>query len=186
MSDSLIPRKPRRFRLCLSRKSKIATSTVLVFAMFSMVGPSATAHQVQTEAYTYWTDAAECAWGESELSHDSDIAKAGYISPRTALNFAAQSPFGTYSCALDHQAAPGYLAVKWQYYKYNSTYKTWGRCDYSPWYYNRVQAHGVRVYWRYRTPPCGTGYYRVRSSHYLYNGDWHGGALNSPYHWMSY
>lgn len=154
-----------------------------MLATFLFVTPTASAHSLEREGYVYWTDNAECTWAEAHQT-DSDSYTGLYSYAAVALDYAFQSPFGSYSCEIAHEALPGYMAVKRKVYKWNSTGGYWGLCRSTNWVYNTKQVHKLYIHISYKPAPCGKGYYYTRSLSYIYNDGWHGGAVWTDYDWV--
>lgn len=93
-----------------------------------------------------------------------------------------------WACAETYERPAGYHAVKAKFYKWryvNGEYK-WDLCWSSDWTYNSTTES---KFWAYKdfgsNPPCGSGYYKTYAgSYHKHGGEWWGGWVWSPSHYL--
>ena len=138
---------------------------------------SASAHYVYEKIQTY-ESADICTVGRSEVSHGADGG--GYFKANTNIQTATFTPWGMMNCGIGKRVPPGYIASYMQVYKWTSS--GWAICKNLGWYYNQTTTDNVQYVKDLINPYCGSGYYALNASGYVWNGAWYGGALWSGHH----
>jgi hypothetical protein len=142
------------------------------------------AHYVENEFDVYATGDSDCARVRARVGHG--VYGNGGIQAEIAARFAQATPWGTYPCAQPYVRPAGYLAVRWYFYRWAPRLEEWQVCIYTGYWYNPSTASDYYIAHNFKSnPPCGSAYYLTQAIGYEYNGGWHGGYVNSPYHWLS-
>jgi hypothetical protein len=76
--------------------------------------------------------------------------------------------------------ASGYLAGRWESWKWGQNVGAWLVCGTQGWNYGG----GYELQVGRSTTGCGAGYYLLSGGTFVYNGGWLGGWINTDYEWL--
>lgn len=177
-------RPSSRYRSIWRTRTTRGGLAIVIATIFLLVtAPPANAHYIYESGHVHWTSDQECTWARAEISHNSTNERGGYVKSSVALDYAWITPTGNFACAIQVTALAGYLATKYQYWKWSGS--KWYICAQSAYHYNPSAAHKYEIYWRWSSPPCGNGYYgNLTYSYIKKSGVWLGGDIWSGYHWI--
>ncbi|HUP32669.1 MAG TPA: hypothetical protein VM184_06500 [Gaiellaceae bacterium] len=88
--------------------------------------------------------------------------------------------FPVSNCTYRNSKPDGYLAARWDSWKWGSNVGAWVLCGSQGWNYGG----GYELQVGRSTTGCGGGYYLVAGGTYVYNGGWVGGWLTTGYEWL--
>jgi hypothetical protein len=84
------------------------------------------------------------------------------------------------SCGYKFARPQGYLAARWESYKWSYVKNAWIMCGTQGYEYGG----GDRFVLGRHTTGCGPAWYAMAGLTYVYNGGWFGGALVTDYEWL--
>lgn len=84
------------------------------------------------------------------------------------------------NCTYRNAKPNGYLAGRWESWKWGPNVGAWVLCGTQGWNYGG----GYELDVGRTTTGCGGGYYLVQGGAFVYNGGWVGGWLQTPYEWL--
>lgn len=161
------------------RRSAIAG--VLGGATALAVAAPASAHYVYQQGYVYARG--DCTQVRSEISHGSG---GGYSRSDVRAKQDLDTAAGKLNCFARLARPAGYLAVRYDLYRWSARSNKWYVCAQSSWHYNKKNSYSYAIATNHGTRTlCGDGYYGTMSYGHQYNDGWKGGALWSGYHHLA-
>lgn len=155
------------------------TATGLAMALLVIFPGVAAAHYVYQKGTVATYGSGACVQARAEVSHGSGggYTKADVESTRT-------TSYGNISCIEPNPKPAGYLATRYDFYKWDSSAGHWKVCRTADWYYSKAQTGQYSIYTDFGvSPPCGHGYYGSTAYSYVKdNNTWYGGSIWSGYH----
>jgi hypothetical protein len=88
--------------------------------------------------------------------------------------------FPVSNCTYRNSKPNGYLAGRWESWKWGPNVGAWVLCGTQGWNYGG----GYELHVGRTTTGCGGGYYLVQGGAFVYNGGWVGGWLQTSYEWL--
>lgn len=88
--------------------------------------------------------------------------------------------FPKMACGFKHPRPNGYLAGRWESFKWGPNVGAWILCGSMGWDYGGGWTFTVGR----PTTGCGAGWYALAGYSYVYNGGWLGGGLATDYDWL--
>lgn len=88
--------------------------------------------------------------------------------------------FPTANCTYRNSKPYGYLAGRWESWKWGANVGAWLVCGTQGWSYGG----GYELAVGRSTTGCGGGYYLLQGGAYVNNGGWVGGWLTTEYEWL--
>jgi hypothetical protein len=158
-------------------KRKRPAAVFLAASLAALVVGAASGHAIYQGGDTY-TASDTCVTTNAAIDHGAygwGYAAVGVESSTTL--------FWSIPCGWFLDRPPGYLAVKWELYKWNGS--AWQLCNYIGWEYNgSTTSHLSREKELAGYNICGYAYYGVFGGGYTYNGGWKGGWQWASYHYL--
>ena len=88
--------------------------------------------------------------------------------------------FPVANCTYRNSKPNGYLAARWESWKWGPNVGAWLVCGTQGWNYGG----GYELHVGRSTSGCGGGYYLLQGGAFVYNGSWLGGWLMTDYEWL--
>ena len=156
----------------MRKLSALALSLVVI----SLAGVgSAQAHTVANAGNVYDTGN-QCVYNWTSQTHTYNT-----VIVRSLTNTPPWH-FPTANCTYRNAKPSGYLAGKWESWKWDANAWAWGICGTQGW----VFGGGYELHVGRSTVGCGAGYYFVHGGAYVNNGGWVGGWLLTDYDWLTW
>lgn len=88
--------------------------------------------------------------------------------------------FPTQQCTYSNSKPDGYLAARWELWKWGANVGAWVVCGTHGWSFGGGSSFSIgRTF-----TGCGPGYYGLQGAAFVYNGGWQGGWLWTGYEWL--
>jgi hypothetical protein len=111
-------------------------------------------------------------WTSQQHSYNSVIVR--------SLTDTPPFQFPTSNCTYRNDKPHGYLAARWESWKWGPNVGAWVLCGTQGWNYGG----GYEMHVGRSTTGCGGGYYLLHAGAYVHNGGWLGGWLTTEYEWL--
>jgi hypothetical protein len=152
----------------MGRKIPIAAVTVVLAGLVAAVALGA------TSAGHVYDSGTQCVYNFTAQGSSYNSVTVRSLTDRPPWHFPAQI------CGYRNPKPDGYLAGRWESFKWGTNVNAWVLCGTQGWNYGG----GYELNVGRGTTGCGGGYYFVRGGSYVYNGGWLGGWLATDYEWL--
>ncbi|MEO5575942.1 MAG: hypothetical protein ABIR67_06375 [Gaiellaceae bacterium] len=116
----------------------------------------------------------QCVYNWTSQAHSYNAVVVQSLTNTPPLQFPVSN------CTYRNSKPNGYLAGRWQSWKWGSNVGAWVLCGTQGWNYGG----GYELSVGRGTSGCGGGYYLLHGGAYVHNGGWLGGWITTNYEWL--
>lgn len=138
-----------------------------------VVAGGAQAHSLVRSGNVY-DNGAQCVYNWTAQAHSYNTVVVRSLTNTPPLQFPVAN------CTYRNSKPYGYLAGRWESWKWGPNVGAWLVCGTQGWSYGG----GYELTVGRSTSGCGGGYYLLHGGAYVNNGGWVGGWLTTDYEWL--
>jgi hypothetical protein len=156
------------------RKLSVRAALALLPALVSLAGAGgAQAHTLINSGNVY-DNGNQCVYNWTSQAHSYNAVIVRSLTNTPPYQFPVSN------CTYRNSKPSGYLASRWESWKWGQNVGAWLVCGTQGWNYGG----GYELQVGRSTTGCGAGYYLLSGGTFVYNGGWLGGWINTDYEWL--
>jgi hypothetical protein len=156
------------------RKLSVWAALAFVSALASLAGAGAAQAHALINAGNVYDNGNQCVYNATAQTHSFNSVIVQSLTNTPPFQFPVSN------CTYRNSKPSGYLAGRWESWKWGQNVGAWLVCGTQGWNYGG----GYELHVGRSTTGCGGGYYLLQGGAFVYNGGWVGGWLASGYEWL--
>lgn len=156
------------------RRLSARTALALLPALISLAGAGGAQAHALINAGNVYDNGNQCVYNWTSQGHSYNAVVVRSLTDTPPWYFPPAS------CTYRNPKPSGYLAGRWDSWKWGPNVGAWILCGTQGWNYGG----GYELDVGRSTTGCGGGYYLLQGGAYVYNGGWVGGWLTTDYEWL--